>query len=62
MPGLVCQSCVRRVTAAVIALDSAARIEADLERQQVRVDTDLDVGVLQEALLDDGYASERAPS
>jgi len=55
--GMSCAHCVNAVTTAIHALDPAASVDVDLGTQRVRVRSDLDRFVLQQALVDAGYDS-----
>jgi copper chaperone len=50
-----CAHCVNVVTTAIHALDPAASVDVDLGTKRVRVRSDLDRFVLQQALVDAGY-------
>ena len=53
--GMSCAHCVNAVTTAIHALDPAAGVDVDLGTKRVRVRSDLDRFVLQQALADAGY-------
>jgi len=53
--GMSCAHCVNAVTSAIHALDPAAGVDVDLGTKRVRVRSDLDRFVLQQALVDAGY-------
>lgn len=53
--GMSCAHCVNAVTTAIHALDPAASVDVDLGTRRVRVRSDLDRFVLQQALVDAGY-------
>lgn len=58
IPDIHCDGCVRSLTSAVLALDTNATIQADLETKQVRVITTApDVAVV-EAFRDAGFDVE----
>jgi copper chaperone len=50
-----CGGCVRSVTQAVQALDSAARVEVDLAGKKVRVATDMGLDAVKSAIINAGY-------
>lgn len=50
-----CGGCVRGVTQAVQALDSAALVEVDLASKKVRVATDMDFDAVKSAIINAGY-------
>jgi len=53
--GMSCAHCVNAVTTAIHTLDPAAGVDVDLGTQRVRVRSDLDRFLLQQALTDAGY-------
>ena len=53
--GMSCAHCVNMVTTAIHSLDPAAGVDVDLGTKRVRVRSDLDRYVLQQALVDAGY-------
>ncbi len=53
--GMRCGGCASRVTEAVQAVDSLARVEVDLARQTVSVDSTVDRDILTGALKSAGY-------
>lgn len=53
--GMSCAHCVDAVTTAVHALDPAAGVDVDLGTKRVRVRSELDRFLLQQALVDAGY-------
>ena len=50
-----CGGCVRSVTQAVQALDSAARVEVDLAGKKVRVATEMGLDAVKSAIINAGY-------
>ena len=50
-----CGGCVRSVTQAVQALDSAARVEVDLAGKKVRVATEMGLDAIKSAIINAGY-------
>jgi copper chaperone len=52
---MTCQHCVGVVTQTIAQLDPAARVEVDLARKQVRIDSLLERAALALALEDAGY-------
>lgn len=52
---MTCNHCVRSVTAAVHALDPAAKVEVDLARGTVRVDGKADADAVADAIREEGY-------
>jgi copper chaperone len=59
---LSCGHCARAVTEAVQALDPAARVEVDLGRKHVSVDTRAAAAQVAAALTEAGYPPAPAPS
>jgi copper chaperone len=55
LPDMTCGHCVRAVTAAVQAVDAAARVEADLATHVLAVDSRAPRAALAAALVDAGY-------
>jgi copper chaperone len=55
VPGMSCGGCASRVTKAVQAVDPAARVQVDLGRQTVSVDSTADRETLSGALKVAGY-------
>jgi copper chaperone len=58
IPGMKCGGCLRSVTRAVQALDSQARVEADLEARTVKVASRQGEAALLNALSNGGYPAE----
>lgn len=55
LPDMTCGHCVKVVTATVQGLDPNARVEADLARHRLALDTVVARDVLVRALADQGY-------
>jgi len=55
LPDMSCQHCVRTITAAVQALDPAARLQFDLPQHQVHIDSSAAPEALRAALEAEGY-------
>ncbi|MEC3767371.1 MULTISPECIES: heavy-metal-associated domain-containing protein [Cupriavidus] len=53
--GMTCNHCVGAITRAVLAVDPAARVSADVPAQAVRVDSGVDAQALREAIEEAGY-------
>ena len=62
VPDMHCGSCVRRVTKAVQSVDPTAKVEADVESREVRVDGSADPAALMGALAEAGYPATPADS
>lgn len=60
VPDMSCGHCVAAITRAVQAHDPAARVEADLERHQVRVSSSADADALQRLITEAGYTPRLA--
>lgn len=58
--GMTCDHCVRAITQAVQALDSAAKVEVDLAQGEVRVDSALGAPAILAAIREEGYEAESA--
>ena len=56
IPNMSCGHCVRAITEAVHAVDPAAVVQTDLERQAVEVDTAADRDAIARQLTEAGYA------
>ena len=56
LPDMTCGHCVRAVTAAVLAVDAAAQVQADLAAHVLAVDSSAPRAVLAAALAEAGYA------
>lgn len=57
IPSMTCGHCVGAVTQAVKAVDPDAKVEADLPRHQVRVETTAPREAIAAALDEAGYAA-----
>jgi copper chaperone len=55
LPDMTCGHCVKSVTAAVLRVDPAARVTADLPCHQVRIETSRSAQDVATALADEGY-------
>ncbi|KGM55915.1 hypothetical protein N799_06205 [Lysobacter arseniciresistens ZS79] len=55
VPQMSCGGCLSTVTAALLAVDSTARIEADLSSKRVSVESDVGRDRLDAALRSAGY-------
>jgi copper chaperone len=60
VPDMTCSGCVSAVTRAVQAVDQAARVTADLDTRQIRIDSTVAAEVLAEAVRDAGFTVEAA--
>ncbi|MBD4432478.1 copper resistance protein CopZ [Xanthomonas citri pv. citri] len=58
--GMTCGHCVRAITHAVQAKDSAADVQVDLGAGEVRVASRLDSTQVLEAIREEGYGAELA--
>ncbi|EST14901.1 heavy-metal-associated domain protein [Pseudomonas putida S610] len=58
--GMTCGHCVKAVTQAVQALDSAAKVDVDLANKQVRVDSSANPAQIRAAIQEEGYQAEIA--
>ncbi|HGM5581326.1 TPA: heavy-metal-associated domain-containing protein [Pseudomonas putida] len=58
--GMSCGHCVKAVTRAVQEQDAAAQVEVDLGAKQVRVQSQLGVQQILEAIREEGYQAEPA--
>lgn len=56
IPNMSCGHCVRAITEAVHALDPAAKVQTDLAKRQVQVDSTAQREVLVQQLRNAGYA------
>lgn len=56
IPNMTCGGCVRGVTAAIRAIDAAARVEPDLPARTIAVETRLPEAAVREALSEAGFA------
>lgn len=55
VPAMTCAACIRRITAAIAAVDPAARVEADAPRRELRIDGAAAAGPILHALEQAGY-------
>jgi copper chaperone len=55
LPAMSCGHCIGVITGTVQSIDPQARIQADLERRSVRVESERDRAQLEAALTDAGY-------
>lgn len=53
--GMSCNHCVSSVTKSVMEVDAHAKVEVDLARQQVRVDSDASLEDIAAAVTEAGY-------
>ena len=53
--GMTCGGCVRGVTKSVQSVDSNAKVDVDLSRKKVRVDSQAALEVVRSAISDAGY-------
>ncbi|MBC3423175.1 MULTISPECIES: cation transporter [unclassified Pseudomonas] len=58
--GMSCGHCVKAVTRAVQEQDATAQVEVDLGARQVRVQSQLGVQQILEAIREEGYQAEPA--
>ncbi|WP_145130222.1 heavy-metal-associated domain-containing protein [Pseudomonas sp. URMO17WK12:I11] len=58
--GMTCGHCVKAVTQAVQALDSAAKVDVDLASKQVRVHSSANPAQIRAAIEEEGYQAEIA--
>lgn len=58
--GMTCGHCVKAVTQAVQAVDGAAKVDVDLAKKQVRVDSSADPAQIRAAIQEEGYQTEIA--
>lgn len=58
--GMTCGHCVKAVTQAVQALDGAAKVDVDLAKKQVRVDSSADPAQTRAAIQEEGFQAEIA--
>lgn len=57
--GMTCGHCARAVTAAVQAIDPAAKVDVDLAGKRVSVDSNADREALERAIAEAGYKVEQ---
>ena len=55
IPNMTCGHCVRAITQAVTAADPAAKVQADLAKRQVQVDTTVSRDAVVASLTEAGY-------
>jgi copper chaperone len=55
---MACGGCVNTVTAAVIAIDPAAKVEADTVARTVKIETTASAPAIERALADAGYPAQ----
>ena len=55
IPNMTCGHCVRVITQAVTAADPAAKVQADLVKRQVQVDTTVSRDAVVASLTEAGY-------
>jgi copper chaperone len=53
--GMTCGGCANSVKRSVQAVDSNAKVEVDLARKKVRIETTADVDRIKSAVVDAGY-------
>lgn len=53
--GMTCNHCVSTVTKSVLGVDGAAKVKVDLPGKTVYVDSDSDIDVIKEAIVEAGY-------
>ncbi len=58
VPDMHCDGCVRSLTKAIQAVDSAASVQIDLEAKLVRVDTVVDASEVAAAIEDAGFTAD----
>jgi copper chaperone len=58
VPSMKCGGCLGAVTRALQAIDSAVRVEADLERREIRVTSSRFESALLSTLREAGYPAE----
>lgn len=56
VPDMACSACVNNITQAVQQLDSAAQVNADLDRKTVNVDTQESEQAVKQAISAAGYS------
>lgn len=55
LPTMTCGHCVKTVTTTVQKLDAHARVQIDLPRQTVQIETSQPAEVIRAALAEEGY-------
>lgn len=58
VPSIVCDGCVSTITASIQQQDSSAKVAADVETKQVRVETTADAASIRQAILAAGHEVE----
>ncbi len=53
--GMTCNHCVSTVTKSVLGVDGAAKVKVDLPTKTVRVESDADLDLIKDAVIDAGY-------
>ena len=53
--GMSCNHCVSTVTRSVLHVDGAAKVKVDLPSNTVRVESNADLDVIKEAIVEAGY-------
>ncbi|SNS19635.1 copper chaperone [Noviherbaspirillum humi] len=53
--GMSCSHCVNAVTRSIQEVDSAAKVDVDLARHKVRVESSREADKIQAAIVDAGY-------
>jgi copper chaperone len=57
--GMTCGGCVRSITNAVHGVAAAAKVTVDLRSKRVSVETNVDAGVIADAIENAGHQVER---
>ncbi len=55
VPDMVCGGCVEIITQAVISVDPAAKVMADLKTKTINLETQASTTVIEEAIAQAGY-------
>ncbi|WNZ27160.1 heavy-metal-associated domain-containing protein [Leptolyngbya sp. NK1-12] len=55
VPNMACSACAETITKAVMALDPAAKIAADPQTKQVKIETGVEATAVKNAITDAGY-------
>lgn len=53
--GMSCNHCVSTVTRSVLHVDGAAKVKVDLPSNTVRIESNADLDVIKEAIVEAGY-------
>jgi copper ion binding protein len=53
--GMSCNHCVSTVTRSVLDVDGAAKVKVDLPSNTVRVESNADIDVIKDAIIEAGY-------